>query len=73
MCRGPLTVEGTSENVQFGNLDEALSQPDTQLRLFGKPAVAGKRRMAVTLARGKDVEDARAKARAVAARIEIIL
>lgn len=68
-----VVVEGTSENVQFGNLDKALSQPDTQLRLFGKPKVEGKRRMAVTLARGSDIEEARAKARAAAEQMEIIL
>lgn len=68
-----VVVEGTSTQVRFGNLDAALGEPDTQLRLFGKPEVAGKRRMAVTLARGKDIEDARAKARAVAEGVEIDL
>jgi phosphoribosylglycinamide formyltransferase 2 len=68
-----VVVEGQSKQVRFGNLDEALAEPDTQLRLFGKPEVAGKRRMAVTLARGKDVDEARAKARAVAERMEIEL
>ena len=44
----------------------ALAQPDTQLRLFGKPAVAGHRRVAVTLARGESVDAARAVAREAA-------
>lgn len=66
-------VEGHSAKVAFGNLEQALAEPDTQLRLFGKPAVAGKRRMAVGLARDADIESARAKARAVIAAIETIL
>ena len=49
----------------------ALAQPDTQLRLFGKPAVAGHRRVAVTLARGESVDTARASAREAAAALEV--
>jgi phosphoribosylglycinamide formyltransferase 2 len=66
-------VEGNSSKVQFGNLDEVLSQPDTQIRLFGKPDVAGQRRMAVTLARGADLPQARARAHHAAAAIKITL
>lgn len=51
---------------EFGNVDAALAEPDTQLRLFGKPRVEGQRRIAVTLARDIDVEAARAKARRAA-------
>ena len=68
-----LVVEGHSENVRFDNISTALAQPDTQLRLFGKPKVAGKRRMAVALARGSDVEAARAAARKVTEEIGVIL
>jgi phosphoribosylglycinamide formyltransferase 2 len=68
-----LVVEGHSENVRFDNISTALAQPDTQLRLFGKPKVAGKRRMAVALARGTDVEVARATARKVTEEIVVIL
>lgn len=68
-----LVVEGHSENVRFDNISTALAQPDTQLRLFGKPKVAGKRRMAVALARGPDVEVARATARKVTEEIVVIL
>ncbi|HEY4559855.1 MAG TPA: formate-dependent phosphoribosylglycinamide formyltransferase [Lysobacter sp.] len=57
----------------FGNLAEALSQPDTHLRLFGKPRVAGQRRVAVTLALGADVEDVRERARQAAAALTIDL
>ena len=68
-----LLVEGESETVSYGNLEEALREPDTQLRLFGKPRVAGKRRMGVALARGNDVDEAREKARAASKAIEVSL
>ncbi|PLW67136.1 formate-dependent phosphoribosylglycinamide formyltransferase [Pseudohalioglobus lutimaris] len=64
-----ILVEGESETVSFENLDAALAEPGTQLRLFGKPGVAGRRRMGVALARGSDVEHARAKARLVASTV----
>ena len=66
-------VEGESGQVSFGNLRAVLSQPDTGLRLFGKPGVSGQRRMAVTLARSTDVEAARARAREAAAAMELTL
>jgi phosphoribosylglycinamide formyltransferase 2 len=68
-----IVVEGKSSNVTFGNLEQALAEPDTQLRLFGKPEVSGKRRMAVTLARDSDIESARAKARRAAKSLTIQL
>jgi phosphoribosylglycinamide formyltransferase 2 len=57
----------------FDGVDAALAEPDTSLRLFGKPRVAGQRRVAVTLALGSDVDDARARAcrAADALRIEL--
>ncbi len=57
-----LLVEGDSDNVVFENLEQALADVDTHLRLFGKPEVHGKRRMGVALARGATLEEARAKA-----------
>ena len=66
-------VEGTSTQVCFGNLDSALSEPDTQLRLFGKPEVSGQRRMGVLLARDTSIEAARAKAERAAAAVTTTL
>jgi len=66
-------VEGNSAQVYFGNLDSALSEPDTQLRLFGKPEVSGQRRMGVLLARDKSIAAARAKAERAAAAITTTL
>jgi phosphoribosylglycinamide formyltransferase 2 len=68
-----ILVEGDSENVRFGNLAEALEQPDTQLRLFGKPAVQGRRRMGVALARGESIDEAREKARRASAAVDVEL
>ncbi|BAV98859.1 formate-dependent phosphoribosylglycinamide formyltransferase [Lysobacter enzymogenes] len=57
----------------FSGVDAALGQIDTQLRLFGKPRVEGHRRVAVTLALGGDIDEARAKAREAAAQLRIEL
>lgn len=66
-------VEGDSSKVQFGSLDKVLAEPDTQMRLFGKPTVSGQRRMAVTLARDETVELARSKAHRAAQSMDIRL
>ena len=58
-----VVVRGDSENVSFSNLEEALSIPDTQIRIFGKPEVHEHRRMAVLLARGATIEEAKEKVR----------
>ena len=55
-------VEGDGSAPRYLNVAEALAEPDTQLRLFGKPTVSGRRRMAVTLARADTLEAAVAKA-----------
>jgi phosphoribosylglycinamide formyltransferase 2 len=68
-----ILVEGNSEQVSFGNLNEALAEPDTQLRLFGKPQVKGKRRMGVAIARDETLEAAREKAKRAAAAVEVKL
>lgn len=53
---------GESEKTEFSDLDHALAAPDTQIRLFGKPVIRGKRRMGVALARGSSLEEALDKA-----------
>ncbi|MDH3640912.1 MAG: formate-dependent phosphoribosylglycinamide formyltransferase [Gammaproteobacteria bacterium] len=62
-------VEGNSRAIRYDGLAAALNEPDTQLRLFGKPEVVGERRMGVALAIGSDVDDARSKAGAAAAEV----
>ncbi|HAQ26775.1 MAG TPA: formate-dependent phosphoribosylglycinamide formyltransferase, partial [Pseudomonas sp.] len=68
-----LLVSGESREVSFGNLGAALAEPDTALRLFGKPEVSGQRRMGVALARDASIETARAKALRAAAAVEVSL
>lgn len=68
-----VVVEGESSQLSFGNLEHVLDQPDTQLRLFGKPSVNGHRRMAVLLARAENVEEARRKTGVMMDQLEIKL
>ncbi|MGY5745160.1 formate-dependent phosphoribosylglycinamide formyltransferase [Vibrio antiquarius] len=50
--------QGTSTNIRFDNLTKALAQPQTQVRLFGKPEIDGRRRLGVVLTRRKTTEEA---------------
>lgn len=68
-----ILVEGQSDNIEFSNLGEALAEPDTTLRLFGKPSVKGKRRMGVIAARANSIDEARAKATKAAGAVKITL
>ncbi|WP_347290374.1 formate-dependent phosphoribosylglycinamide formyltransferase [Kluyvera georgiana] len=60
----------TSNNVTFDNVQNALGA-GVQLRLFGKPDIAGSRRMGVALATGDCVEDAVERAKIAAAAVVI--
>lgn len=66
-----VVVEGESQNIVFSGLEDALSIPDTSIRIFGKPEVSGHRRMAVLLARGNSVEEARQKVQDMAKKIKV--
>lgn len=57
-----ILVDGDSAQASFGNLGAALAEPDTALRLFGKPEVRGRRRMGVALALDTSTEAAKQKA-----------
>jgi phosphoribosylglycinamide formyltransferase 2 len=65
--------EGHSRSPRYHVPEGALSAPDTSLRLFGKPEIHGHRRLGVALARGTSVEEARAKAKAVADQVVVEL
>jgi len=58
---------------EFSGVEKALAEPDTALRLFGKPRVEGHRRVAVTLARADSIDAARAKARRAAEALSVRL
>jgi len=69
-----LPVDTTMSNagasaVIYGGVANALSVPGSDLRLFGKPEAYRKRRMGVALARGNDIDEARARARECAGRV----
>ena len=68
-----ILVEGDSEQVTYANLEQALRQTDTQLRLFGKPEVKGERRMGVALARAETLDKAIEKAKAASGAVNIKL
>ena len=68
-----LLVEGESENVSFSGLTDALSLPNTDLKLFGKPDVNGRRRMGVALARADSVEEAIALSKQVVQAVKVTL
>ncbi|WP_046006912.1 formate-dependent phosphoribosylglycinamide formyltransferase [Pseudoalteromonas rubra] len=77
-CHGPsassvILVDGTSQQLSFTQVAEALCEADTDLRLFGKPEVAGRRRMGVALARDESCELATEKAKRVSSTIGTIL
>ena len=65
--------DGHSQDIRYRDIGDALSLvPGAQLRLFGKPEIAGRRRLGVALARGQQCEEAVERAKAVAARVEVI-
>ena len=53
-----IVADGNSAQVSFDGVAEALEEPDTQIRLFGKPELKGHRRLGVCLARAESVEAA---------------
>ena len=65
--------EGHSQDIRYQGIGEALALvPGAQLRLFGKPEIAGRRRLGVALARAEDCLTAVEQAKAVAARVDVL-
>ncbi|MCL1113901.1 MULTISPECIES: formate-dependent phosphoribosylglycinamide formyltransferase [Shewanella] len=67
-----ILAEGTSTNIRFQGMAQALAPADTQLRLFGKPDINGRRRLGVALARDTSIENAIEKATKVASNIKVL-
>jgi phosphoribosylglycinamide formyltransferase 2 len=65
--------EGNSEEIMFNNVSAALEEPDTQIRLFGKPSISGRRRLGVAIARGESLENAKDKAIKASSVVQIVL
>ncbi|MGS0694394.1 formate-dependent phosphoribosylglycinamide formyltransferase [Shewanella sp. 0m-4] len=66
-----ILAQGSSNNIQFSGLADALVEPDTQVRLFAKPEIDGKRRLGVALARDTDIDKAVAKALTAASKVKV--
>jgi len=67
----PVLADGDIADPTYTGLAKALMQPGTSVRIFGKPEVKGHRRMAVALATGRSVADARRKAMASAKQLKV--
>lgn len=57
-------------NLAFDGLEQALAVPESDIRLFGKPESFVRRRMGVALANGKDVDEARQRAKLAASLVK---
>ena len=66
-----IVVEGNTKEYEFCNLDKVLEEPGVQIRLFGKPEIAGHRRVGVILATDESVAAALAKAERAYAKLEV--
>lgn len=68
-----LLGHGNSDQIAYSGLEEALAEPDVEVRLFGKPEVRGERRLGVALARAKSIQEAKAKAANAIKRLQVEL
>ncbi|MEF1175131.1 formate-dependent phosphoribosylglycinamide formyltransferase, partial [Vibrio sinaloensis] len=64
--------QGTSQNIRFEGLEQALATPQTQVRLFGKPDIDGRRRLGVAITRRDSIEQAIEDAVTSAAQVKVI-
>ncbi|MEH0696076.1 formate-dependent phosphoribosylglycinamide formyltransferase [Vibrio owensii] len=64
--------QGTSTDIRFDNVAKAVAQPQTQVRLFGKPEIDGRRRLGVVLTRRKTIEDSIEDAVNNASKVQIV-
>ncbi|ABZ75499.1 phosphoribosylglycinamide formyltransferase 2 [Shewanella halifaxensis HAW-EB4] len=68
-----ILAEGKSSNIQFSGVAQALVEPNTQVRLFAKPEIDGRRRLGVVLARDINIDKAVEKALNAASKINVVL
>ena len=66
-----IVVEGHTNEYEFCNLEEVMAEPGVQIRIFGKPEIAGHRRVGVILATADTVEEALAKAERAYSKLEV--
>lgn len=67
-----IVIDGNTDEYEFQNLDKVLEEPDVQIRIFGKPSVAGRRRLGVLLAKDKTLELAKEKVERAYAKLKVV-
>jgi phosphoribosylglycinamide formyltransferase 2 len=65
-------ADAAIEAPTVAGVEQALSGPETKVRVFGKPSAHPGRRMAVAVAGGSDVDEARARARSAAQAMSVV-
>ena len=68
-----IVVEGHTKEYEFRNLEKVLEEPGVQIRIFGKPEIAGHRRVGVILATDESVVAALAKAERAYNKLEVVV
>ena len=68
-----IVVEGNTKEYEFCNLEKVLEEPGVQIRIFGKPEIAGHRRVGVILATDESVVAALAKAERAYEKLQVIV
>ena len=66
-----VVVEGNTREYEFQNLEKVLEEPGVQMRIFGKPEIAGHRRLGVLLATADTVGEALAKVERAYAKLSV--
>ena len=66
-----IVVEGNTKEYEFCNLEKVLEEDGVQIRFFGKPEIAGHRRVGVILATDDSVTAALAKAERAYNKLEV--
>lgn len=64
--------QGSSDNLRYEGLNQALAAAQTQVRLFGKPDINGRRRLGVAITRRDSIEQAIDDAKASAGKVQVI-
>lgn len=64
--------EGHSQNLSYTGIEEALADPQVNIRLFSKPEIDGERRLGVVLATGSSTDEARARAKAAREKVSVL-
>lgn len=72
-CSRAVVVEGSTKEMEFGNLENVMAEEGVQMRIFGKPEIKGHRRMGVILATAPTLEEARTKALRASQKITVSL